>query len=246
MLSNIVVVLFKPKFPENIGMVARACVNMGVDEIVVVAPERWDAAVSSAVATPKGAGLVASIRVVGTLQEAVTDCHYVYGTTARIGGWRSELLSPEKASSRITEQIHEDARVAVLFGPEDRGLTNEETDVCSHLITIPVNPEASSLNLAQAVLIILYECFKHYASDAARPAKSAGRSPLCTHAEQDVAIRTLQETLVDIEYLPEENTEYFMQPMRRALQKMALRRKEFSMLMGICRQIQRKLSDRRA
>jgi len=237
MLDNLAVVLVKPRFPENIGMAVRACVNMGVSELVVVQPERWDVDKIQSLATIKGAELVRSIRVESDLAAAISGYHHIYGTTARTGGWRSEILSPEKAAPLITGQIAEGARVAILFGPEDKGLTNEETEICNQLLTIPVNPQASSLNLAQAVLIVLYECFKTGVRTPLVPGTSGAASPLCTHAEQETVIRTLRDTLMRIDFLRKDNPDYFMLPVRKFLQKMALRRHEFAMLMGICRQV---------
>ncbi|UZP66036.1 RNA methyltransferase [Desulfovibrio mangrovi] len=237
MLDNLAVVLVKPRFPENIGMAARACVNMGVNELVVVQPERWDMDRIHSLATIKGADLVRSIRVEDDLAKALAGYTQVYGTTARTGGWRSEILSPEKAAPLISGQLAGGGKVALLFGPEDKGLTNEETEICNHLLTIPVNPQASSLNLAQAVLIVLYECFKVGARAPLMSVASDAQSPLCTHAEQEMVIRTLRDTLLRIDFLRKNNPDYFMLPVRRFLQKIALRRHEFSMLMGICNQI---------
>ena len=237
MLDNLAVVLVKPRFPENIGMAVRACVNMGVSELVVVQPERWDVDRIQSLATIKGAELVRSIRVEDDLATALAGYHHVYGTTARTGGWRSEILSPEKAAPLITGQIAEGCKVAVLFGPEDKGLTNEETEICNQLLTIPVNPQASSLNLAQAVLLVLYECFKSGVRTPLVPGTSGAQSPLCTHAEQETVIRTLRDTLMRIDFLRKDNPDYFMLPVRRFLQKMALRRHEFALLMGVCRQV---------
>jgi len=237
MLDNLAVVLVKPRFPENIGMAARACVNMGVSELVVVQPERWDVDRIQSLATVKGADLVRSIRVENDLAKALAGYTQVYGTTARTGGWRSEILSPEKAAPMITGQIAEGGTVAVLFGPEDKGLTNEETEICNRLLTIPVNPQASSLNLAQAVLIVLYECFKSGVRAPLTSGLGDAQSPLCTHAEQEMVIRSLRDTLIRIDFLRKNNPDYFMLPVRRFLQKIALRRHEFSMLMGICNQV---------
>ncbi len=237
MLDSLAVVLVAPRFPENIGMVVRACVNMGVSEVIVVQPERWDDERIAALATPKGAALARTLRVEDSLEAALAGFHYVYGTTARTGGWRQDILSPEKAAPLMVGQMAQGARVAVLFGREDKGLTNEETEICNHLLTIPVNPQASSLNLAQAVLIVLYECFKHGVRTPLVPGTSGAQSSLCTHAEQETVIRTLRDTLLRIDFLRKDNPDYFMMPVRRFLQKMALRRHEFSMLMGLCRQI---------
>ena len=237
MLDNFVVVLVNPRFPENIGMAVRACVNMGVSELVVVNPQMWKLDRIQSLATPKGIGLVERLRVVDTLAEALQDVHHVYGTTARTGGWRREILTPERVAPLMTEQLAEGGRVAVIFGREDRGLTNEETEVCDQLITIPTNPDASSLNLAQAVLIICYECFKQAKTSPFRPEGGGAESRLCTHEERETMIATMRDTLLRIDYLRSDNPDYFMLPVRRFLQKLKLRRHEFSMIMGVCRQV---------
>ncbi|ABB37775.1 tRNA/rRNA methyltransferase (SpoU) [Oleidesulfovibrio alaskensis G20] len=237
MLENVAVVLVEPRFPENIGMVARACANMGVNELVVVAPERWNPEKSVPLATPKGVPVLESVRHEDTLAAALAPYTLVLGTTARTGGWRRQILSPETAAPVVQQEVAAGGRVAIVFGREDRGLTNEETEVCSRLVTIPTS-EASSLNLAQAVLILLYECFK--LSDARPFHKSAGAlSRVVTHEEQEILFAALQDTLLDIDYLREDNPDYFMLPVRRFMQKASLRRHEFDMLMGICRQVRR-------
>ncbi|MFV0422291.1 RNA methyltransferase [Oleidesulfovibrio sp.] len=237
MLENVAVVLVSPRFPENIGMVARACANMGVSELVVVAPERWNLEKSIPLATPKGVPVLENVRLTDTLEEALAPYTAVFGTTARTGGWRRQILSPESAAPLVQNEIAAGGKVAFVFGREDRGLTNEETEICSRLVTIPTS-EASSLNLAQAVLILLYECFK--LSDTRPFHKDGGStSRLVTHKEQEVLFATLQETLLAIDYLRDDNPEYFMLPVRRFMQKTSMRRHEFDMLMGVCRQVKR-------
>ncbi|NJB68282.1 tRNA/rRNA methyltransferase [Desulfobaculum xiamenense] len=240
MLDNLTIVLFHPKFPENVGSAARACANMGCPNLVVVSPRNWDMGRAGALATPKGEDILRSMRVVDDLPTALAGFQHVYGTTARTGGWRKGLWTPSRAASEMVAQMQGASRVAVVFGPEDRGLTNEETEICGRLLTIPTSPEASSLNLAQAVLVVLYECFKHSvenpeAEDA--PAPTPVTSNLATHEEMELLFANLKDTLAAIDYLKDENTDYWMLPVRRFLQRAPFRRSEFNMLMGICRQV---------
>lgn len=243
MLHNLTVVLVKTRFPENVGMAARACANMGARDIVLVDPERWsddagDPAKAVPLATPKGQDILAGVRVVATLAEAVADCAVVFGTTARTGGWRRELLSPERAAAEACPVLAGGDRVAVVFGPEDRGLTNDEIEHCHRLLTIPTAPEASSLNLAQAVLVVLYECLKGTAAHPFRPGPGPD-SRLATHAELERLHDTLRDTLLAIDYLRADNPDYFMMPVRRFLGRTRLRRHEFDLVMGVCRQVKR-------
>ena len=159
-LDLLQVVLVQTRFPENIGMAARACVNMGSHSIRLVAPERWDREKARPLATPKGQGVLDDVQVLPDVSAAVADCSLVIGTTARTGGWRRSLLSPEQAAGEVAQALERGEKVAIVFGPEDRGLDNDAIQHCQRLVTIPTNPEASSLNLAQSVLLLLYECAK--------------------------------------------------------------------------------------
>lgn len=180
-LRGLDVVLVQTRFPENIGMAARACVNMGCGHISLVDPERWLRDKASPLATPKGQALLDNISVHGSLAEAVADSALVIGTTARRGGWRQSLLSPERCAVEVADCLRQGGRVSLVFGPEDRGLDNAAITHCHRLVCIPTDPAASSLNLAQAVLIVLYACAaavreadRRAATDATTPISASG------------------------------------------------------------------------
>ena len=252
MLHNVSVILVRTRFPENIGMVARAMANMGASHLVLVEPERWDREKAAPLATPQGLALLDSAEVAPDLETALAPVSAAFGTTARTGGWRKEILTPEKAAGEARAAAREEGRVALVFGPEDKGMTNAEVELCTRMICIPTAAEHTSLNLAQAVLILLYECVKadmalafdarnEYGGRAwTRPARNAD-SRRATIEEERLLLATLQETLQAVDHLPEDNASWFMQPMRRFLRKSRLRRHEFDMLMGICRQIRSKI-----
>ena len=169
LLHAVRVVLVEPRFPENIGMAARACANMGLGGLRLVTPELWEAEHQEkalSLATSQGEPLVRGAACFASLREAVADCHVVLGTTARTGGWRRRVLSPAAAGEKIAARLTEGAQAALVFGPEDRGLLNEEIELCTAIACIPTASGAASLNLAQAVLVLAYECFK--AVEAAR------------------------------------------------------------------------------
>lgn len=245
LLDGLDVVLVKTRFPENIGMTARACVNMGCSSLRLVDPERWDREKARPLATPKGQDLLDGVTVSPDLSEAVAPTTLVVGTTARVGGWRQSLLSPAQAAAAVAEVLARGERVALVFGPEDRGLNNEEITHCHKLTTIPTDPAASSLNLAQAVLLLLYEC-----ANAARNCqkKESGRAPgesgggkLATAAEQERLMESLKDMLLRLDYLHGDNPEYFLMPWRRLFTRAGLRRHEYDALMGLCRQVRHKL-----
>lgn len=236
MLDDVAVVLVRPRFPENIGAAARACANFGCPNLVLVAPERWEEDKALPLATPKGADILRRMAIFDDLPAALAGFTYAVGTTARTGGWRRGLLTPSQAGPEAAERLREGGRVALVFGSEDRGLENAEVELCQGLVNIPTVSDASSLNLAQAVLLLLYEV-----SSAARerPYAPGGRSKdrLATHAEQEMLFAALHETLGAIDYLRPGNQDYWMLPVRRFIGKLGLRRGEFNLLMGVCRQV---------
>jgi len=238
MLQGLSVVLVGPKYPENIGMAARACANMGCSTLVVVQPRRWNMNAAAALATPQALNVLKNISVQDDLASALAGAQKVYGTTARTGGWRKGVQTPAQAAPEIGRHLGEGLDVALVFGPEDRGLTNEEIPLCGQLVRIPTVEGASSLNLAQAVLIMLYECFKH--APGARPFRPGGpsQSRPVTHQEQQTLYTTLEQTLTAIDFIKDSNTDYWMLPVQRFLERSPLRRNEFNLIMGICRQVQ--------
>jgi tRNA/rRNA methyltransferase len=259
-LSGLSVVLVGTRFPENVGMAARACANMGCQNLILAAPERWLPDTARPLATPKGDPVLDRIRVVDNLDQALADQALVVGTTARVGGWRRNVLTPEEMAAAALPVLDEGAFVALVFGPEDRGLSNDELQRCHRIVTIPT-AGASSLNLAQAVLLVLYACLRARKNApelrsartegasggaASRPETNAPRaqdpghrSRRATHAELTLVYAAIKETLLEIDYLHPDNPDYFLMPVRRFLGKTGLRRHEADMLLGICRQIRR-------
>ncbi|WP_428566305.1 MAG: RNA methyltransferase [Solidesulfovibrio sp. DCME] len=237
MRNALTIVLFRPKFSENVGAAARACANMGVSRLVLVDPPAFDIDRARPMATSKGGLLLDALTIVPTLKQAVAEARLVLGTTARLGGWRTAILSPEQAAVTARDSLADGGGVAVVFGPEDAGLTNQETQLCAHLVNIPTAGEATSLNLAQAVLIICYEIFKA-TQGAAGPAPAGPRpSRAVGHAEREALFTALRRMLLTIDCIKPDNPDYWMLPVRRLIERVGLKRKEFNLLMGICRQV---------
>lgn len=237
MLDNLAVVLFRPKFPENVGSAARACLNMGVTNLILVDPYNFDMDKARPLATAHAKHILENATIVNTLPEALEGFTSVYGTTARTGGWRKGIMSPVKLSEVVNDRLRSGGKVAVVFGPEDKGLSNEETSLCSGLMTIPTSREGTSLNLAQAVVVVLYECFKQ-SLDKPFEADGPPQERPTTVQEQEALFSNLQESLLAIDFLKDDNPDYWMLPVRRFFSKINLRRNEFNLLMGVCRQIQ--------
>jgi TrmH family RNA methyltransferase len=163
-MANVRVVLCRPSHPGNIGAAARAMKTMGLADLRLVAPERFPAPEAEWMAT-HGADVLAAARVHATLGEAIADCVAAFALTARAREWSPQVLPVREAAARA---VALDAPVAFVFGSEGAGLTNDELFACQFLVHIPAAPEASSLNLAQAVQVVAYEL--RMAQDASVPA----------------------------------------------------------------------------
>jgi len=237
MLDDLAVVLFRPKFPENVGSAARACLNMGVENLILVDPQNFDMEKALPLATAHAKHILEGATIVNSLPEAVEGFTAVYGTTARTGGWRKGIMNPTTLAGVVDERLRTGGKVAIVFGPEDKGLTNEETSLCSGLMTIPTSREGTSLNLAQAVVAVLYECFKKSLDKPFKPDGPPEERPT-TVQEQEALFSNLQESLLAIDFLKDDNPDYWMLPVRRFFAKINLKRNEFNLLMGVCRQIQ--------
>ncbi len=224
------IVLHRPRFPENIGAAARAMRNMGLHRLAVVAPENFLEARVRMMATHVAGDVVDAIARFDSLAEAVADCGYVVGTTARLGGERQTVVSPPVMAQRLIA-ISRENEVALVFGPEDRGLTNQEIRLCHALVNIPTDA-FSSLNLAQAVMVMCYEVF------TAHTTEEGGFAPrLATRHELDGMYATLRDILVRISYINPENPDYWMNRLRRFFTRMQLRAREVSIIRGIIRQV---------
>jgi len=228
--DRITVVLKNPRYPENIGSVARAMRNMGLGRLALVAPENFDLNRVSKLATHEAADVVDRIAHFDDIHDALADMQYVVGTTARLGRQRPVVQSISSVADRVTA-ISRHNRVALLFGPEDRGLTNADLQLCHILANIPT-ADFSSLNLAQAVMIMCYELLCTRKDKHPKPVPR-----LATRHELDGMYATLKDILVRIDYISRDNPDYWMNKIRRFGNRMQLRAGEVSVIRGICRQI---------
>ena len=187
-LDHITIVLQRPRFPENIGAAARAMRNMGIRRMIIVEPENYDISRVLKMATHVAADVVQEIQTARDLREALSPFHMVVGTTARLGGEREVVQSPSHIASRLISLSQENT-IVIVFGPEDRGLSNEDLRLCHELVNIPT-AEFSSLNLAQAVMVICYELFT-----AGRPLTEPNAPRLATRHELDGMYDQLRDIL---------------------------------------------------
>lgn len=229
-LENISIVLHQPRYPENIGAAARAMCNMGIRHLVVVDPNDFDLVRVLKLATHAAAHVVKKIEFYENLKSALSQFNYVVGTTARLGGQRQVINTPSKLAQSLVS-ISRENRIAILFGPEDRGLANEDIRYCHLLVNIP-SAEFSSLNLAQAVMIMCYELFL-----AGRVTSEEFAPRLAARHELEGMYDQLKDILVRISFINPENPDYWMNNLRRFFSRMGLRAKEVNIIRGICRQI---------
>lgn len=229
-LDHVTVVLQKPRYPENIGSAARAIRNMGIGQLRVVAPENFDLSKVRALATHAAADVVDRIAVFDDLGAALAPFQYVVGTTARTGGQRRVINSPARLARELVA-ISRENQVALVFGPEDRGLTNEDIRLCHTLVTIPT-ADFSSLNLAQAVMVMCYELAQAGRQDG------GGFSPrMATRHELDGMFDQLRDILVRISFINSENPDYWLNNLRRFFTRLQLRAGEVAIIRGLCRQV---------
>jgi len=172
LLDRVVVVLDHPQNVVNIAAVIRAMKNMGISRLRLVNPAEFDPYRIEGIAH-RTDDIVETAQVFGTLEEALADCVRIVGASARSRTAVRNYVRPRKAAHDLLEAAPE-GNVALLFGREDRGLDNEALDLCHAIAVIPTNPDYSSLNLAQAVMVLLYEVFLA-SEEGERPLPRRGR-----------------------------------------------------------------------
>lgn len=232
--KNISIVLYKPKYAGNIGAAARAAKNMGIGRIVVIGPDDYDLEEIKQRATQMAADVVEKIQFVEPTPDALGQFSYIVGTTARLGKFRGPFLTPRQAAEAIVN-LSQKNKVALLFGPEDTGLANEQLRLCHAVVTIPTAKEFTSLNLGQAVMIMCYEIFV-----ASLPDVPAGEvAPrLALSSELEGMYEHIRQMLLDIGFLNPDNPEHWMLYIRRFFSRSGLLSREVKIIRGICRQLQ--------
>ena len=235
------IILVRPQLGENIGKAARAMLNFGLTELRLVAPrDGWPN--PSATAAASGADRVlADAKVYPTLAAATADCTAVYATTVRKRGIAKPVVTPEAAATEIHSLI---GQTAILFGPERSGLETDDVAVARTIITVPINPEFGSLNLAQAVILVAYEWSKGVA--LSQPTLVEAYPP-AEQAELDGLIDHLDRILVNTgHYFPPERAPVDRRQLRGILSRPGWTAGEVRTLRGVLRSIERHLPDEEA
>ena len=230
-LSSFRIVLVEPLYSGNVGSACRAMANMGLKDLVLVAPQIVDGWEDGARLACHATDILESRREVATLAEAVSDCVAVAGATARLGLYRQHVRAPRETAPELIK-LAGSGRVALVFGREDKGLFNEEIGMCTHLIRIPTAGDYVSLNLAQAVMVCCYELYQ--ALGSYEPPQE--KSDLATAGQRNQMMKMWRQLLLDIGFMKPDKADHMMQGVQRIFSRGALTRDDVDILMGMARQ----------
>lgn len=237
-LSSVRIVLVATSHPGNIGSTARAMKTMGIEELYLVTPKSFP----DYRAHEMSAGaddLLTKAVVVESLDEALAGCQLILATSARPRGLSLPGLIPATAAELVSQKS-DDTRVAIVFGREHAGLTNEELLKSHYHINIPSNPDYSSLNLSQAVQIIAYELRMRLLAPKAQVSLRQDEEAPADEIEQ--FYEHLKEVFIEIQFLKEANPRRLMQRVRRLFNRIQLEKMEVSILRGMLSQVQKSLA----
>lgn len=231
---SIRIVLTRVSHPGNIGSAARAMKTMGLDRLYLVAPERFPATEATVMAA--GADdVLERARVFPDVRSAVADCGLVVGTTARSRHLPWRILEPREAAAEVAAAAAS-SEVAVLFGAERTGLTNDELELCQRLLTIPTGPSYGSLNLAMAVQVVAYELLL---ARRAAPADADGRGiPLASALDMERFYAHLEQVLDEIDFHDRTGEGHLMSRLRRFFNRALPDHNEINILRGILTSVQ--------
>jgi tRNA/rRNA methyltransferase len=227
------VVLVRPAFPGNIGSVARVMRNFGVSELRLVRPHADPKTEEARRLSTHGEAILHQAVSVANLGDAVADCDLVVATSARRGGlFRLQtVVTPREVAPRIAQAT----KAALVFGPEQSGLTNEEISRCHFLITIPASDEYPALNLAQAVGVCLYEVF--LISNDTASARPQAVAQAAQFSDQERMFDQFRDALTAIHFLYGEKADSLMHAIRHLIGRAEPTAMEVNVLLGLARQI---------
>ena len=245
-------VLVETSRPGNVGAAARAMKTMGFHDLVLVKP-RYEHVLmhEEAVAFASGAqDVLQQARVVNSLDEAIADCNVVAGLSARLREFSPPLMQPREFAASISASMaastaaltaeESTLQAALVFGNERFGLSNEQVERCKVLLHVPTNPDYSSLNLAQAVQIMAYECRMATVSSTQMPSGIGFQGELAKAEQIEGLFMHLEQALIDIDFLDPTHPKKLMSRLRRLFSRSALETEEVNILRGIAQHIQQK------
>ena len=237
LLNSVRVVLVGTTHPGNIGASARAMKNMGIVNLALVKPKDFPS--NEAIYRSKAAkDVLESAQIYENLEDAVSDCELVIGTSARGRKVPWPVLDPKDAADRVA--VHsENNKVAIVFGREDRGLTNQELGLCNLHVHIPADPEYSSLNLSQAVQILVYEIRVSILKD--QECEEYWDVDLATNEQTERLIDHMDELMKEVEFYDVQNPRKLLLRVRRFFKRSRIDVMEANIFRGLFAAIQKKL-----
>ncbi|KDN25735.1 rRNA methyltransferase SpoU family protein [Moraxella bovoculi 237] len=260
-LASIRIVMIGTTLPANIGSAARAMHTMGLSDLVVVNPRL--PIDDTSVANAAGAtSVLDSARIVNDLNEALSDCHMVFAASARVRHMPRPVIAPKMAAELMMNfhQAHNNPnepipKIAILFGREDRGLTNDELSLADYHIQIPANPEYPVLNVAAAVQVIgafIYDALSNHASKSEDDLSQTHQlnlnirqdwdEPAITHAQQQNLNSSLIDLLIKLDLADDQDLKHPPMRLSRLTSRVQLDQKEFALLRALIAKIHVKIS----
>jgi tRNA (cytidine32/uridine32-2'-O)-methyltransferase len=236
MLSNIRIILVETSHAGNIGSAARAMKTMGLCDLALVAPKKFPHPKATALAS-NAADLLAQATVFATLDEAIADCELVVGTSTRARTIPWPLLTPREFAEKVKIEAEQTKKIAVLFGREASGLTNDELHRCHYHIQIPTNPDYSSLNIACALQVIAYEL--RVASLQGATEAAQWDYPFATAAQMESFYEHLHRVLIETEFLNPAVPRQLMTRLRRLFSRARVDEMEMNILRGILKAVEK-------
>lgn len=249
-LSHVRIVMVNTTLPANIGSALRAMKTMGLNKLVLVAPKSYPHPDIDALAAG-ATDLIEQIEVVEQLEDAIADCHLVFGTSARSRTIPWPLLDARPAAVKSLNAVAQHGQnIAIIFGREDRGLTNEELALANYHVTIPVNEEYGVLNVAQAIQVICYEMRMAAIDIVGKIADPEATmqvtdseamqwdEPLVNHEQMQQFYPHLEKMLAEIEFMDPKNPRLLPLRLRRLFGRIQLDRMEYHLLRGIFSRVQ--------
>ncbi|WP_303720937.1 RNA methyltransferase [Malonomonas rubra] len=231
--ENISVVLVEPQGPRNIGSVCRAMLNFGLVDLRLVNPQTDHLLHEARQMAVKATTVLEAAKIFTSLEEAIADCALSIGTTRRFGRYREDMLHPDEAASLLLP-LTDEAKVAVVFGREDKGLHTAELDLCQRFVTIPTSDKLPSMNLAQAVALCLYEISKVRGEMAGA---AHGRKQLAANDNLERMYQHMRESLTKVGFLDPQNPDHILRAFRRILGRAELNEREVRIMRGLFSQI---------
>ena len=231
------IVLVDTIHPGNIGSVARAIKTMGLKRLSLVNPRVFPSSDANALAG-NATDILENATLYSSIQDAIKNSTFVYATSARDRSIQWPILNAEQASTEIVEQANSEKEISIIFGKEDRGLTNDELELANKLIEIPANPEYPVLNIAMSVQLILYEIFKASSNDRPREWRDY---PEVNSEQLQRLIKHFIDTAIEIDVIDPKNPKKILSRIKRMFTRLQPDEMEASFMRGFLSGIKKKL-----